>query len=172
MKKKGFRPIGVLPAAVFCAIFLAGTPAFAEYLNVPGTNAQVVGTTATTPWLGSYVWPDGVKFFVSEGKTATVVYSIPSRSGGTLAAQQLKFRWRSNGGSGTIQKAVIYNGDTKVATINGPWTTNATWQTVPLDLGSAKTFGRGLSLVLTITGGTGSSFYWFSGAGVNFTGAP
>jgi len=151
---------------------MAGGQVSAEWLNVPGNNAQVLNTAVTTPWLGSYVHAAGLQFFLDEGKTTQVAYSIPSRHTAGFGAQSIKFRARSNTGNpGIIEKAEIYNGDLKVATINGPWTLDATWRTINLNLGSVKPFPLGVSLVLSLTGGTGSSFYWFSGAGANFVNA-
>lgn len=175
MKRKTTCTIVLAIGVFLCVTFLAGGQVFAEWMNVPGSSGQINSKTGTTPWLGNYIHEYGMKFFMDPGVNTEVIFAIPSRYTADIGARYLKLRIRSGNTNSTtsVVSVDVYNGETKVATVPGPWVLNTgAWRNINIDTLSMRTFPWGLSVRLNLSNGVNQSIIWIAGIGANFVAMP
>ncbi len=103
-----------------------------------------------------------------------VHFAVPTLGGTTSGAQYVTLKFVVNTANDSlISRVRVYNGNLLVKAFPVSWSTLG-YQSKTLDLGSVRSFPRGMGLSVEITAGPDSGIdeYLFVGAGANFVPIP
>jgi hypothetical protein len=158
-----------IPMVIVC-LFLSSVlflpiPAFATWIHGNSGHLQKEGaTTAPAPYV--YGW--GIDFVPGSNTVYWVHYALPLASIPYTARYiHLKF---FTGIDSSVTQVMVYDANLVIATLTVPSGTG--WQEITLDMGSSKSFSRGLGISIKAVGGPDAGIGRFMFAAVGASNSP
>lgn len=163
--QRGFKSLLLISILSLTVLGLSG-PAHAAWYWVHGHSGHVQFPSAVT-----FAVPEGEGLWVKMQNNSTPVhFAVPTLGDTTQGARLIRVRFNINiAKTSCVESVTVYNGETIVKTFHPNWC-SAGWQTRTLDLGTIRSFTKGLGVSIELYTGPDSpnDSFILSGVGANF----
>jgi hypothetical protein len=154
-------------------LLLMSAPAQATWYWTHGNSGHIEDMSVVEN-AGACTMGWGVDIQMTPGTTNWVHFAIPSMGDANKGARYIKLNYENESIDGWINQVDVYNGATMVGSF--PYSPlDAGTRVITLDLGSIKSFNRGLGISVGISAGVEGGMAHhinFYGAGANFVFKP
>lgn len=170
MKKPSRLRALIISLSLVLALSMVVTAAAqAEWMEVSGYSGHVINYI----FLNESGYSAGTLWFEIPGMSysATVAFSVPTRFAPGVRVHKIRFRFAATNADSLVTSVDVYNGNSKVTTIEGPWHTTGgedIFKTVTLTLPAPRSFSSGLGLEIHVMNPYNAGVFRFAMAGADF----